>query len=169
MNDADMAFLREVQARGWTVEAAKDGECIVSCASFGCGVRLKLRKGGAIPQRADSPWRPGLTIASYDDLLDVLILRRKTLRLSIEEVEDVAGLTQDHISKFERRGRVPNAETLLIWLQSLGYEMILRPCPLPAPTLRAIATTRAREESRSRRFARPPRTLPRRRALPSPD
>ena len=164
-----MAFLREVQARGWTVEAAKEGECIVSCASFGCGVRLKLRKGGAIPQRADSPWRPGLTIASYDDLLDVLILRRKTLRLSIEEVEDVAGLTQDHISKFERRNRIPNVETMLTWVEALGYEVILRARPLPAPTLRAIATTRTREESRARRFARPPRTLPRRGLLPRPD
>lgn len=164
-----MAFLREVQARGWTVEAAKEGECIVSCASFGCGVRLKLRRGGAIPQRAESPWRPGLFILNYDDLLDALILRRKQLRLSIEELEDVAGLTNGIISKFERRVRIPNAETLLIWMQALGYEMILRPCPLPAPTLRAIATTRAREESRSRRFARPPRTLPRRAALPSPD
>jgi transcriptional regulator with XRE-family HTH domain len=169
LNDADMAFLREVQARGWTVEAARDGECIVSCPSFGCNTRLKLRRTGPIPARSDTGWRPGIVMASYDDLLDVLVLRRKTLRLAIEELEDAAGLTQDHIAKFERRNRIPNAETLLIWLETLGYEMILRPAPLPAPTLRAIATTRAKEESRSRRFARPPRTLPRRAALPSPD
>lgn len=169
MNDDDMAFLREVQARGWTVEAAKAGECIVSCPSFGCGVRLKLRRGGSIPARPDGAWKPGIVIEAYDDLLDLLTLRRKTLRLSIEELEDAAGLTQDHISKFEKRHRVPNVETLLIWLETLGYEMILRPKPLPAPTLRAIATTRAKEESRARRFARPPRTLPRRIAIPKPD
>ena len=160
-DDDDMAFLREAQARGWSLEAATQGECIVSCPAMGCGVRLKLRKGGPIPARSGIGWSPGVIVSSYDDLLDVLLLRRKTLRLSIEETEDIAGLTEGHISKFEYRSRVPNVETALLWLETLGYEMILRAIPLPGATLRAIAATRDKEASRARHFARPPRRLQR--------
>ena len=165
----DMTFLRELQQRGWEIEAVSGDACIVRCPEVGCETRLKLRPGGPLPSRSASDWKPGVSIEEYADALALLILRRKQLRLRIDEVEDVAGLTQDHISKFEQKTRVPNVETFLIWLETLGYEMILRSRDLPAPTLRAISQTRHLEASRARRFARPPRKLPRRLALPAPD
>ena len=158
----DHWFLREAQARGWEIEAVTATECVVKCPAQGCGVRMKLRPKGPIPARVADGWQPGVVIESYQDALTLLTLKRKQLRLSIEELEGAAGLATDHIAKFEnlpRSSKIPNVETFIVWMQTLGFSMVLRTSSLPDQTLREIAGTRHREPSRRRRFAKPVRTL----------
>jgi len=165
LNDRDMAFLREVQGRGWTVVQAKEGVCIAACRAPGCQVSLTLRHEGHIPE-GSAPSSAGDAVTDWQAVLDMLIRRRRLLRLSIEEVEEAAGLTSGHLSKIERGWRIPNVETLLHLFSTLGFDMRILSAPLPAPPLRAIATTRAKEPSRARRFAKPPRKLPRTKPAP---
>lgn len=152
---SDAKFFRAIEARGWMIEAAdKDSSCIARCKSPGCSMRLRIKPGGIIPQRQVDQ-RLGLdeTLEGYDDARDVLRRRREQLGLSIAEVEAAAGIAQDHMLKFERDDptRLPNIATYIIWANTLGYEVVLRPSTLPPITCRLIEETRDRYESRKRR------------------
>lgn len=144
----DPSFLRRVQDRGWLIESADQDTCQIKCPGVGCKMRAKLKWEGAIPQReteALHPWEREVT--SYEQIRTLLKGRREELRLTINEVEHAAGLTADHIAKFEREkwhesNRLPNAQTLIEWCQALGIEVILRPSSLPLVTLRIVAETR---------------------------
>jgi len=152
---SDAKFFRAIEARGWMIEVAdKDSSCIARCKEPGCSMRLRIKPGGVIPKReVDQRLSLDEVIESFDDARQVLRRRREQLGLSIEEVETAAGIATDQMLKFERDEptRLPNIVTYLIWAQTLGYEVVLRPSTLPPITCRLIEETRDRYESRKRR------------------
>lgn len=155
MMKIDAEFLREVQRRGWSVESVTGDACIVRCSTVGCGVRVKLRPGGPIQPRA-SDFSPGVPVESYTALVQFLRDRRDDLALSAAETEEAAGLSVDHVLKAEQvpPKRTMSLDFLLLWIQALGYRLVLEPVGLPAITLHKIATSRNMEPTRSRRVRR---------------
>ena len=80
--------------------------------------------------------------------------RREGLGLTIREVEESAGITVDFLAKFEKDdpSKFPNAQTFFEWAKTLGYEVVLRPAPLPPTTLRILSDTRAKLRMRLTKF-----------------
>lgn len=155
----DPSFLKEIESRGWIIEACDETSCIAKCRSTGCGMRLRLAPGKAIPLNIpDQGYVVDLAVESFDQVRQILRDRREGLTLSIQELEQASGLADDHILKFERdnwqdSGRMPNTETFIAWAQSLGYQVVLRPTSLPAITLGLISSTRHKYKSRRKRTA----------------
>lgn len=138
--------LKKAQDAGWVLVGATDKYSICRCPSYGCGVKLRIPYG-TTPQRCD----PGLSrdpisepVGSYDELRRKLRHRREEMLLSIPEVEDIAGLTVDHIKKAEKDNpsRIPEFDTLVLWAQALGFELVLRHSGLPNLGIRFIDDTR---------------------------
>lgn len=156
-------FLEKVQAEGWQiVEVFRDG-CTARCPSQGCSVRAKLRQSaGVLPGPRSGDEAPDLAVQSFDELRQELRRRRKTLCLTIREVEDIAGITDDYLAKFERDnwrdgsnwGKIPNVQAAIEWANVLGYDVVLRPRPLPAATLEAVAGSRDAVKRRVKRNVR---------------
>ena len=161
----DQAFLREVQKRGWVIVAATTDACEGRCPIVGCGIRAVLRSGKSIPERTMPDLRGGLALEHGAHAIEVLQGRRKELRLTVEEVEDAAGVEPSHLAKIEHGTKMPNIDTFIWLAQSLGYDLVLREGALPAATLRTLADTRPREASRGERFAKPKRVLKKQSAL----
>jgi len=141
----DAEFLRAVQKAQWLIKAAGEDYVMVSCPRAGCNVTLNLTPGGFIPQTCKvGPDLLEKTVGSFDDVRVFLRTRREDLALSIRDVEEAAGLETDHMAKFEKDNptKIPNVTTFLEWAGALGYEVVLRPSPLPHIALRAIIETR---------------------------
>lgn len=141
--DAD--FLRAVQKAQWLIRAAGEDYVMVACPRAGCNVTLNLFPGGFIPQTCKvGPDMLEKTVQSFEDVRLFLRARREDLALSIRDVEEAAGLETDHMAKFEKDNptKIPNVTTFLEWVSALGYEVVLRPGPLPQIALRAIIETR---------------------------
>lgn len=153
--------LKEIQKAGWMVLGTLEDGVLCQCPSFGCGLKVKIKRG-AKPQQCD----PGLSrhpadrpIGSYEDARQLLRERREDLLLSIPEVEEIAGLTKDHLAKAEKDNpsRLPELDTIVVWAQALGYEIVFRPTQLSNMGLRLIAETsryrgrRLQERDRRRR------------------
>lgn len=153
--------LLKIQRAGWIIESVDDYGTFCRCPSFGCNVRVKIKHGANVracdPGLNRNPW--DVPIGSYEDLRKFLRERREELLLTIPEVEDIAGLTADHLKKAEKDNpsRLPELGTIVLWAQSLGYEVVLRPTQLSKMGLRLIDETsrfrgrRVRERSRRRR------------------
>lgn len=148
-------FLRHVQRSGWLVESADEESLIARCPAVGCGLRVKLKAGAAVPSR-DCGRTPETDIAveGFEEARKFLRQRRRALSLTILETEIVSGIATDHLAKFERDdgNRLPNAQTFFEWAQALGYQVVLRPVDLPPITLRMISETRPFVEARQKRF-----------------
>jgi transcriptional regulator with XRE-family HTH domain len=138
--------LKRAQRAGWIIEGVDEDGMLCRCPSHGCGLRVKMKFGGPI-QTCD----PGLNrdprsvpIGSYEDVRVLLRERREDLLLSIPELEEIAGLTKDHIAKAEKENptRTPGFDLLSVWAQALGYEFVLRPAQLSPLSLRTIVETR---------------------------
>jgi transcriptional regulator with XRE-family HTH domain len=159
MKNLPLSFLRELQRRGWLIESATEDGCVARCPEPGCLVRTQLREGSSIPQRFSVDNEGWIVLTSGAHAVEVLRHRRQQLRLSIAETEECAGLTADHIAKAET-GRQFNLDTACMWFPAIGYDLVLVPRPLPAITLRVLAETRAKADSRGRRFERAGRETP---------
>ena len=158
----DPKFLREVQAANWIIMAADGEKLMARCPRAGCTMSVNLKPGGVIPQTcragADLTER---VVGSFEEARLALRERRENLALTIADVEQAAGLADYHIAKSEKDdpSKIPNIETFLNWAGALGFEVVLKPAPLPLLTLRLLAETRHRvgrrvqrnEISRSRR------------------
>jgi len=164
----DQAFLREVQKRGWVIVAATTEACEARCPVLGCGIRTLLRSGASIPPRITPDLRGGVALEHGAHAIESLRGRRKELRLSVEEVEDAAGVEPSHLAKIENCTKMPNIDTFIWLAAALGYDLVLREGLLPAATLRTLADTRSKEASRAERFAKPARVLKKPPALPPP-
>lgn len=144
--------LKRAQDRGWVIKSASDTAMTVQCPSHGCNLMAKIQYGGHVPQVDPCLSRAPdeQPIGSYEDLRLILRARRRELGLTITEIEEVAGLTKDHIAKAEKNDptRIPGMDTISFWATALGYEIVLRRGPLPKVTLRTITETRRYQESR---------------------
>jgi transcriptional regulator with XRE-family HTH domain len=148
----DPKNLKAVQDAGWQIASVKQDACFVKCPSRGCGMMARIREGANIPQRIRPADVGEVRLEKYSDIRDTLRARRKDLRLTSAEVEEVAGFTFGHIAKAEQDNphRFITLNTLIDWANSLGYRVALVPDALPAVTLRAISDTRSIEEKRGR-------------------
>lgn len=148
-------FMREVQSAGWNIVAVTTDAITAGCPRSGCNLRHKIRKGGTVPAvcRTDPPLAD-VAVTSFDDARIAMRERREQLWLTIKEVEDAAGLADDYLAKFEKDdpSKIPNAQAFIEWVQSLGFEMVLRPSTLPPRTMRLIEQTRVRGERRLASF-----------------
>ena len=148
----DAKLLAAVQDAGWLITRA-DEECVVgSCRRAGCGLKATFRPGRSVA----STHRPGPSqheqvVEGFEDSRKFLGARRRDLNLTIAEVEEIAGMAQDYLAKFEKENpsKIPNAITFIEWAQALGYEVVLRPSDLSRMALRVIAETRLRSAARS--------------------
>ncbi|MBT9385492.1 helix-turn-helix domain-containing protein [Pseudooceanicola sp. CBS1P-1] len=150
----DQKFLKLAQEQGWVIEAVEEGSCIVRCPEAGCGMRARIRSSGSVPPRINDRVQMDFRATTFDAARRFLRERREDLRLNIAEVEDAAGLTKDHLAKIERddSDKVPNLETFVIWANTLGFDVVLRPAELPPVTMRMICDTRSLTGRRGRRF-----------------
>jgi len=152
----DLKFLKEVQSLGWHINGVLGDEVRVSCPAVGCGMKAKLKQGSSIPFADPGSRRNRLDVPlqSYDDLRRALRGRREDLALTILEVEEIGGIATDHLAKFEKDAhtKMPNAQTLIEWVQALGYELVLRPADLTPFAMRVVCDTRDKVASRSKRF-----------------
>lgn len=141
-------FFKAIEDRGWMVESADQDHCIAKCKTPGCSMRIRVRENGAIPMReVDHRYNLDRVIHTFDDARKTLRDRREGLGLSIVEIEEISGIGNDHLAKFERDNhelypRMPNVETFIYWANTLGYEIVLRPSNLPMVTCKAIQDTR---------------------------
>lgn len=149
----DTKVLREIQRLGWIIESVGKDACVVKCPEQGCGMRARIRKDTGAPPRLNERVETDIEAKSFDEVRQMLRARRLELALSIPEIEEAAGLTTDHLAKFERPdfSKIPNLDTVIYWAGALGFELVLRPAELPPMTLRMITETRPILPQRRRR------------------
>jgi transcriptional regulator with XRE-family HTH domain len=144
--------IKDAQRKGWVVVAVDKSEIILRCPSHGCGLKAKFPAGKRIPSVDPCASRNpvDIPVGSYPDIQRELKERREELCLSISEVEEAAGLAHGHIGKAEKENpdRTPQIGTLLLWMQALGYELVLRRSDLTPYTARLIEGSRERAASR---------------------
>ena len=152
----DAKFVKDVQAKGWSVQSVSTDAVVAKCPSAGCNLYAELRYNGFVPTIDPGCRRDPMDIqvATYDDIRRQLRAARESLLLTIREVEEIAGLEPDLLAKVERDGtkKIPNVQTLSDWAGSLGFEIVLRPIPLTAYALRTIIETRDKMAARSKRM-----------------
>ena len=157
MSKVDPSFLKDVQRSGWHIEKVEPDHVIGKCPSHGCALRAKLAQGAKVPAVDPSQDRDKLDepIESFDQLRRIMRARREGLGLTMHEVEELAGMSVDFVAKFEKDNpsKLPNMQTTLEWIQSLGYEVVIRKATMPPLTLRTICDTRDKLASRQKRFA----------------
>lgn len=152
----DAKFLKDVQSKGWAVQAVNPDGVIVKCPSAGCNLFAELKYDAHVP--AVDPGRrrdaTDVQVATYEDIRLQLRAARESLLLTIKEVEEIAGIEPDLLAKVERNGtkKIPNVQTLSDWAGALGYEIVLRPVPLTNYALRTIIETRDKSASRTKRM-----------------
>lgn len=139
------------------IVAASDEDMICRCPSRGCGLKARFKFGDNIPSCDPALNRDtsSIPIGSFSDLRKVLRSRREELRLSINDTEEIAGLSVDHIAKMEkdRPDRIPNLDTIIHWANALGLEITLRPTEMTPFALRRLQETRHLAERRGRRIS----------------
>lgn len=157
MSKVNQDFLKALQIAGWIIKAVDEERATVSCPRSGCGLDLSYRPGRHIHKACSEEVTPGeCPVDQFDDIKTFLRQRREDLALTIKDVEEVAGMAVDHLSKFEKEDsvRIPNAQILFEWVRSLGYQLVLRPHPdgLPNYALRMVAENRDKVGMRRRMF-----------------
>lgn len=156
----DPKFLKDVEENGWVIESVdKDGSCIAKCNGGGCAMRARIEQGGYIPVRTNDAMTLDVPIEDFNHARQVLRDRRLALRLTILEAEEAAGLGKDYLLKLEgdnyaKYNRNPSVETVRYWAAALGYQLCLRPIPLPPITRARIAQTRDLTKRQEKRFLR---------------
>ena len=149
----DRKFLERIQDAGWGVEQVTENRCVGVCQREGCAVRIVINEGDDIPVCKD---RPGSlqehAVETMDDIRHTLMERRMRLGLIIAQVEEVAGMSDDHVAKMEAGSDLkrPQLETLLLWCQTLGMELVLRPGKVPRQTLEVMSG--GMSQARRKRF-----------------
>ena len=153
--------LERIQKAGWMIVAADDERTLARCPAYGCGLKVNIPHGSSVqacdPGLSRDAW--DIPIGNYEDIRLVLKDRRQELLLTIPEVEDIAGLSVDHIAKAEKKdpARKPTIETMIYWAQALGFEILLRHTGMPKKTLRFIDETRPMSPRRRQMNKREPR------------
>lgn len=153
LSKIDPAFMRRVQQAGWIIIGADEFTVWGSCPRDGCSLKVKLKPDATLPQTCGrGPDLAEIVVNTFDDARIPLRDRRDDLGLIIKDVEEAAGMAVDYLSKFEKDNpsKIPNAQTFFEWAQALGYQVVLRPAPLPPYTMRLISDSRDKLDLRRR-------------------
>ena len=126
-------LIEAVEGAGWVVDTIEDGSCIARCPSQGCATRIVVRDPGKPPQRRKSSDVVGVAPPNWQEARKFLRERRHKLKVTISDVEDIAGLADGHVLKAEKNQpmRVPQFDTMMNWAAALGVEVWLIPKQLP--------------------------------------
>ena len=149
----DQGFLRDVQKAGWHITGVDQLAATVACPRAGCALKVRLKSGAKIPQAcASGPELADIAVTTFEDARLALRARREALGLTIKELEEVAGAAVDHLAKAEKDNpsKYPNTQLLIEWATALGFEVVLRPAPMPAMALRYLADSRKQAPARFR-------------------
>ena len=65
--------------------------------------------------------RRGVCLSYYGPIILQLIERRKELRLSQADLEDLMGCAEGHIAKFESGAKFPSTYSLAKWARALQF------------------------------------------------
>lgn len=141
-------WIKQARDAGWRVASSRDGILTMCCAYQGCtgSHALSLSNLGPIPGPCALKHvgqYGAAAYALYTDLVDDLRRRRRALGLSIEDLNDAAGMADGHLNKLESFARTAQFPTLQLWAETLGTQITLKPIPLPPATLRAIERRKA--------------------------
>lgn len=147
----DAKFLRQVQDEGWIIKSVDEDEALVACPRAGCDLKVRLKEGRKIPTTCGptSPFQE-MVVRSFEDVRQMLWPRRLALDLTIKDVEAITGMAPDHLAKMEKDNpsRIPNIETLILWAEGLGFQLVLRHTGLTPYALRTIEQTRQEVKKR---------------------
>ena len=156
LSKVDVAFLREVQQRGWLLRRVDTDTCVGLCPHSGCGMAVLLAPGRPIPSRVEPVRETGFRVTTAAEAQAFLRTVREELRLSQAEVNEAAGLAEGHVAKAEQvpPSRNMNLDTLSEWAQSIGVEIWMVRRELPQKTLRQVVDTRGRVDARTQRNSR---------------
>jgi ribosome-binding protein aMBF1 (putative translation factor) len=61
----------------------------------------------------------------YDELIDRLIQRRKDLELSQADLDQMIGVSESMVAKWESKARLPGAFFFMCWAKALGVRLIV--------------------------------------------
>ena len=136
-------WLRAVSDSGWVVEGRDGDRLVIRCPAVGCRVQAMIAPG-SVPAPCDPGARRGAwdhPVADYEELKLFLRQRRQDLGFTIEDVDQAAGWPSDrYVSKLEvGASKTVTMPTLVLWAGALGYELVLRPTPLPPVARRILA------------------------------
>ena len=59
----------------------------------------------------------------YGELISQLVERRKKLRLSQADLDQMIGVSESMVAKWESKARLPGAFVLMCWAKSLGLKL----------------------------------------------
>lgn len=135
-------YIRNMESLGWRVHSFRDGAFCFKCEKVGCeGVHNSTSDEMSNPGPCSLPHTGNLgkpAIELYTQFIDLLRMRRKAIGLSQEDITECTGLADGHINKLEAQHRIASMPTLLLWAQSIGLELTVRPAPLPTKTCLTI-------------------------------
>lgn len=142
-------WLRTAQGRGWTVDQVTPEAITLRCAEQGCSAHISrsLCSLGTPPKPCRKTHPENRAVAPpdpYANLVAKLQRRRVQLGLGQEDVNAAAGFADGYIGKLEAMHRFPTANTLALWCQTLGIELVETLVPLPQATISAIEGRRSR-------------------------
>ncbi len=135
-------LLKRAQAAGWLVLRNDAQGAIGACPREGCGVTVRLMPDRPVPSAcAPQTGLNDVLVGSNEDARVALRARRQQLGLSLHDVDEITGLTVDHVAKAEKPNpsKAMGMDLLPIWAAALGYEVVLRPRALPPLALRILA------------------------------
>ena len=134
---------RNVKKQGWLLTHSDGAGLHFICRSYGCMERmcvpLDTSPSDAQPCSAYHVSKyGGNALLEYKSLVSQLVVRRKALGLSQEDINACAGLTDGHINKIEAFHRFAYFSTLQLLAETLGFEITLTPATLPDNTRELI-------------------------------
>lgn len=62
----------------------------------------------------------------YNELIDQLIERRKFLSLSQADLDEMIGVSESMVAKWESKARLPGAFFFMCWAKALGVRLIVQ-------------------------------------------
>ena len=133
-------YIKAMAGRGWLLfrVSKETGRTSFVCKHIGChGASIvsdhQIARGdvprGCLKRHVRR--YAGTLINDHIALQEHLRQARVRFGLSQEDVEAAAGLSVDHIGKLEIQERTATFPTYWAWAQTLGFDIVLMPKPLP--------------------------------------
>lgn len=137
------AWIKKAESNGWVFDQLKGSTLTLRCGVQGCTGKTyhDLNKVSDPPAPCTKAHVNGFSQRLFNEhkhLVRELQRRRRQIGLSQADLDDALGLADGYVAKLESFARIPQGPTLLMWCQSLGVKIELRPAQMPVGTLAAI-------------------------------